>query len=67
MPHHDSTAALEDPRVGDLVDLGEFALVRWWTGTERHDLYVHEIRPDDDGLLLPGRDPESGAWHIGLE
>jgi hypothetical protein len=58
---------MEDPRAGNLVDIGQFALVRWWTGTERHDLHVHEIRPDDNGLLLPGRDPESGAWHIGLE
>jgi len=60
-------AKYEIPRAGDLVDLSRFAQVRWWTGTERHDLYVHEIEPDADGLLRPACDPETGEWHVGLE
>jgi len=67
MTHRDSTILHAGPRAGDLVDLAESALVRWWTGTERHDLHVHEIQPDADGHLRPGRDPDSGDWHIGLE
>ena len=50
-----------------LVDLAEFARTRRWTGTERHDLRAYDAVPDADGLLRPVRDPESGAWHLGLE
>ena len=50
-----------------LINLVEFARTRWWTGTDRHDLRAHDIAPDADGLLRPTRDPESGAWHLGLE
>ena len=50
-----------------LVNLADFARTRWWTGTERHALHVHDIAPDTDGLLRPVHDPESGAWHLGLE
>jgi len=53
--------------VGQLVDLAPFAAVRWWTGTEEQDLHGHAIAPGSDGLLRPGRDPEIGSWHIGLE
>ncbi|MDI7276692.1 MAG: hypothetical protein QME94_11995, partial [Anaerolineae bacterium] len=52
---------------GSLVDLAAFAAPRWWTGGERHDLRVHEITPAADGRLLPGYDPESGQWQLGLE
>ncbi len=65
MPYPNGTT--EVLRLGDLVDLAEFALVRWWTGTEQHDLHVHELQPDADGLWRPGHDPETGEWHIGLE
>ena len=67
MTHRNSKPLHEDPCVGNLVDLAEFARVRWWTGTERHDLHVHEIQADADGYWRPGRDPDSGEWHIGLE
>jgi hypothetical protein len=55
------------PRAGSPVDLAEFALVRWWAGTERLDLHAHDVEPQANGLLKPVRDPESGEWHIGLE
>jgi hypothetical protein len=53
--------------IGRPVDLAEFALVRWWTGTEKQDLCAHDVEPDADGLLQPARDPGTGEWHIGLE
>jgi hypothetical protein len=55
------------PRPGDPVDLARFARIRWWAGTERHDLQVHDIQPDADGMLSPGSDPQTGEWQIGLE
>lgn len=54
-------------RKGDRVDLAGFAQMRWWTGTDKQDLRVHEIEPDGAGLLRPARDPHTGEWHIGLE
>ena len=56
-----------DLYAGDLINLAKFARVRWWTGTEKQDLHVHEIEPDGAGLLRPVRDPSTGEWHIGLE
>ncbi|HOU13138.1 MAG TPA: hypothetical protein PKZ84_08465 [Anaerolineae bacterium] len=50
-----------------LINLADFARFRWWTGTERHNLYTHDLTPDTDGLLRPVRDPESGVWQLGLE
>lgn len=55
------------PCPGDPVDLARFAWVRWWTGTERHDLHTHDLRPEADGTFSPGCDPQSGEWQIGLE
>ena len=60
-------ARSKDPRVGNTVDLAAFAMVRWWTGTEKQDLHIHDLRPEADGTWRPARDPETGQWHIGLE
>ncbi|TFG67156.1 MAG: hypothetical protein E4H27_09335, partial [Anaerolineales bacterium] len=49
------------------VDLAQFAKTRWWTGTQRHDLEIHPLNPDAGGILIPAQDPQSGAWHWGLE
>jgi hypothetical protein len=50
-----------------LVNLCNLARTRWWTGTDHHSLHAHDLAPDADDLLRPARDPESGAWHLGLE
>ena len=55
------------PRAGDPVNLTPFAQFRWWSGGERRDLQAHEIGSDADGHLLPGRDPATGQWQLGLE
>jgi hypothetical protein len=62
-----SPSSVKSIRVGDRIDLSPFALMRWWSGTEQHDLRVHELQPDAVGLWPPGQDPETGEWHIGLE
>jgi hypothetical protein len=49
------------------VNLADFAHLRWWTGTDLHSLHTHDLAPDAGGLLRPARDPESSAWHLGLE
>jgi hypothetical protein len=67
MPTKRPTAISSWPHPGDPVDLAPFAWVRWWTGTERHDLHTHDLPPEADGTFLPGYDPQSGEWQIGLE
>ena len=62
-----STQGTNAPRIGDRMDLAEYAVTRWWTGGERYDLKVHEIFPAPDGTLLPARDPATSLWQIGLE
>ncbi|MDF1513078.1 MAG: hypothetical protein P1S60_04645 [Anaerolineae bacterium] len=66
MPDPTSSSAKFD-NMNNYIDLAQFAQSRWWTGTQRHDLAVHPLVPDGDGLLLPAQDPESGTWHWGLE
>ncbi|NLE44572.1 MAG: hypothetical protein GX620_07605 [Chloroflexi bacterium] len=56
-----------DAGVGSAVDLAKYAQRRWWTGGQGHDLTVHAVSVDDDGNWLPGRDPDSGEWQVGLE
>jgi len=60
-------AAASGPVVGQAVDLAPFAWVRWWSGAERHSLAPHDLAREADGCYHPAFDPETGAWHLGLE
>lgn len=58
---------MTDPRVGQPINLAEFAAWRWWQGSERHDLVSHGATRGADGLCQAQRDPGTGLWHLGLE
>jgi hypothetical protein len=63
-PLHNQPLGFETERP---VDLADFAIIRWWTGAEGRSLHSHDLGPEPDGWLRPGRDPETGEWHVGLE
>ena len=67
MEHPSSTSHAAQAQAGDLVDLAQFARLRWWSGSEPYDLEAHELAPHPDGLVRPASDPENGEWHAGLE
>ena len=54
-------------RPGDPVDLAPFARVRWWMGSQRHDLQAGDIAANGDGSYTLQHDAESGEWRLGLE
>jgi hypothetical protein len=66
MPNVNQIDSVGELGKGRPVDLADFALARWWTGTEGRDLHIHEIQRDAGGLR-PGQDPQTGEWHLGLE
>jgi hypothetical protein len=55
------------PGEGHPIDLADFAVLRWWTGTERRDLRIHPIERESNGWLRPAQEPHTGEWHLGLE
>jgi len=55
------------PAADQPIDLAPLARPRWWTGTQRHDLHVHDLSITPDGLLQAAQDPTTGEWQIGLE
>ena len=56
----------ESDRIGQAVNVAEFAKLRRWRGAGR-ELEVHAVQRDADGLLHPTSDPGTGEWQVGLE
>ncbi|MBC7234320.1 MAG: hypothetical protein H5T69_00645 [Chloroflexi bacterium] len=53
--------------VGKPVDVAPWGQPRWWTGTQGRDVQAHPLGCDPAGALQAERDPDSGAWQVGLE
>ena len=51
---------------GEPVNHAEFGSMRWWSGTQRHDLEAHSLKPNADGQWEPVTSP-AGERHLGIE
>ncbi len=51
---------------GDLVNLADFAYLRWWEGAAPDSIRAHAVTADASGMLRPAQAGD-GTWHLGLE